>query len=149
MDTFAISSLILLIANVIFVTKADFFSDNGFGESGTHLNKRERSVFGRSHDAYERDAHFSSGLGMSPTSFNEEHGFDAEAKIQYFPGAQIHRNKKYDKNTDQYLVRYENGDYDDTSHKPAVPTRKRRPTKYKKSRIFDIFRRTNDYNHNG
>lgn len=148
MDTLAIFSLILSIANVISVSKADFFLD---GELGGSVNRQGQSVFGRNYDHYDRDSRSSLGLGLDPTSFNGQNDFESEVKIQYYPGAQIHRDKKYDKHVDKNILwqeekaKLEKQWALDPDSSPVPPTRKRRPTKYKKSRIFDIFRRTNDY----
>lgn len=155
--------LILLIANVIFVTKPDFFLDDGLGERVNHLDKHGLlSAFGRNHDPYERDSQASFDLGLNSASFNGDRDFTFETRMgdhsshpkphrDHDDAAVKPRKKNHDKKLkakwDAELGRYVRRD----EHGNIIPpfTRKPRPrasTTRRPQRQFNIFRRTDEYN---
>lgn len=158
MNTVAIVSLILSIANVIFVTKADFFLNDGFGDI---FNRRGHSTFGSNSDPYERDPQVSFGLGMSPTSFNGDRDiifesrtfhrsppFERRDPITQKPRRKNHDPKRkgtWDENERRYIRRDEEGkeipSYVRTTSESPTPLSSRRP-----QRKFNIFQRVDEYN---
>lgn len=90
--------ILFLTSSEIVMIKADFFLDDVFGENSNQFNRVNRhgyghSLFDRDSDPYEHDSQVSFGWGLNPASFNGNNGFEADARIQHFPGAQIHRDK--------------------------------------------------------
>lgn len=114
MDKLASLTLILLIANKIYITKADFFLDDIFGDRFTDVdNHGVSSVFSRNHNPYDRDTSSSFGLGLSPPPYNGENDFEAQNRVDFFPGAQIHRHKESKK----HLQRQNKGVWDEKQGK--------------------------------
>lgn len=126
MDKLACFSLILLIANEIFVTKADFFLDDTFGESSNRFDHRGvgTSVFSRNHNHYDRDSISSFDLGFSPV--NKENDFDAQNRVDFFPGSQIHRQHIPRK----HLQRNDKAIWDEKQGKYVVAPGSRRTEKW-------------------
>lgn len=103
MGKLTIFSLMFLISCEIVITKADFFLDDVFGDNFNHFNRHGHSLSNRDSDVYEGGSQASFGLGLNSASFNGNDGFESEAAIQHFPGAQIHRDKNLKKRVDRRL----------------------------------------------